>query len=102
MASERLEEVLGILNDENSLISPHLKILTFGSGCSLFVAESLLKEVGVDAAEARRLQLRAAIDPKRVAFSFFGAARGVLQVFPFEDASNHPPSTTSNSRQTSS
>ena len=90
MASERLEEVIGILN-KNSLLSPHLNILSFGSGCSLFVAESLLKEVGVDATEARRLQLRAAIDPKRVAFSFFGAARGVLQVFPFEDASNHPP-----------
>jgi hypothetical protein len=80
MASERLEEVLELLK-KSALLSEDVSILALGSGCSVSVAESLLKEVGVDAAEAHRLRLRAAIDPLRLAYSFFGASRGVFNTF---------------------
>ena len=57
------------------------ELLVVGSGSSPRVLAGVLRDAGVGADEARHLRLRAAVDPRRLAFARFGAARGVVNTF---------------------
>ena len=76
MASERLAEVCALLRAHGLL--DRVPVLAVSSGSSVAVVAQLLADVGDAAASAR---LRLAIDPRRVAYSRFGAARGVINTF---------------------
>ena len=77
MAGDRLAEVLAALGAG----AGRAALLVVGSGSSPGVLASLLRDGGVGAAEARRLRLRAAVDPQRLVFARFGVARGVVNTF---------------------
>jgi len=80
MAADRLVEVLAALRARG--LAGRAELLVIGSGSSPEVLASLLRDAGVGgAAEARRLRLRAAVDPRRLAFARLGAVSGVLNTF---------------------
>ena len=80
MAADRLLEVLDALRARG--LAGRAELLLVGSGSSPAVLASLLRDAGVAGAEeARRLRLRAVVDPRRLAFARLGAVSGVLNTF---------------------
>jgi hypothetical protein len=80
MAADRLLEVLDALRARG--LAGRAELILVGSGSSPAVLASLLRDAGVASAEeARRLRLRAVVDPRRLAFARLGAVSGVLNTF---------------------
>ena len=79
MARDRLLEVLRALAAGG--VAGRADLLVVGSGSAPRVLAGVLRDAGLGSAAARRLRLVAAVDPRRLAFARFGAARGVVNTF---------------------